>query len=342
MSQVSSRLTRRQALWLITGAAGGLTLHACAQNSSSGQANGPVQAAIGITTWIGNTALYIASEKGYFKEAGLDLDLKTFSTVAESFPSLTAGQIQAASPVTAEAVSLAAKGVDFRIVTVMDTSVGADGILARNSISSIADFKGKKVAVQEGGVGHFFLLQILAEAGLSAKDIEIVNTTPDAGAAAYQTGNIDIAYSYSPYMDKANEAQKDGRIIYDSSKMPTAIADVFAFRSDFVESHPEAVQAFVTGIFKALDLLKTSESEGLAIAAQKLNVAPDELGAQLKGVQLPDLQTNLSMLSDPQSDLYLLKPMKALAEFLKAQNQIDAVPDLSNVLDPQFVKAVKA
>jgi NitT/TauT family transport system substrate-binding protein len=346
MVQPSSRWTRRQALWLMTGAAGSLALHACtpsapsASQSPSPQSATPTKAAIGITTWIGNTALYIASEKGFFQEGGLDLEVKTFSTVAEGFPSLTTGQLQAASPVTAEAVSLAAKGIDFRIVTVMDTSIGGDGILARNSVASIADFKGKKVAVQEGGVGHFFLLQILSEAGLSGKDIEIVNTTPDAAAAAYQAGNIDIAYSYSPYMEKANEAQKDGRIIYDSSKMPTAIADVFVFRTDFIERNPQAVQAFVAGIFKALDLLKTNASEGLAIASQKLNVTSEELEVQLKGVQLPDLETNLKMLSDPQSDLYLLKPMQALAEFLKDQNQIDTIPDLANVLDPQFVKAL--
>jgi NitT/TauT family transport system substrate-binding protein len=346
MSQSSSHWTRRQALWILTGAAGSLVLHACAPSTPSAseslseQATTPTKAAMGITTWIGNTAMYIAHEKGFFKDAGLDLDIKTFSTVAEGFPSLTTGQLQAASPVTAEAVSLAAKGVDFRIVTVMDTSIGADVILARNSVASVADFKGKKVAVQEGGVGHFFLLQILAEAGLTSQDIEIVNTTPDAAAAAYQAGNIDIAYSYSPYMEKANDAQKDGRIIYDSSKMPTAIADVFVFRTDFIESNPQAVQAFVSGIFKALDLLKTNASEGLAIASKNLNVTPEDLEVQLKGVQLPDLETNLAMLSDPQSDLYLLKPMQALAEFLKDQKQIDTIPDLSNVLDPQFVKAI--
>jgi NitT/TauT family transport system substrate-binding protein len=335
--------TRRQTLGAIAGVVGSLSLHACnkpSQSASGDKSTSMTGAAIGITTWIGNTALYIAQEKGFFKAGGLDLTANTFSTVAEGFPAFTTGKLQVLAPVTAEAVSLAAKGLDFRIVTVMDTSVGADGILARNQIASIADFKGKKVAVQQGGVGHFFLLQILATAGLSEKDIEIVNTAPDAGAAAYQAGNIDIAYSYSPYIEKANAAQKDGRIIFDSSKMPTAIADVFAVRQDFIASHPEAVQTFVKGIFQALDLLKTSPNEALAIAAKPLGVKPEELAAQLKGVQLPDHQTNLEMLANPQSDLYLLKPMKALAEFLHTQKQIATQPDLSKILDPQFVKAL--
>ena len=239
-------------------------------------------------------------------------------------------------------LSLAAKGIDYRVVLVMDTSVGADGILARNSVTSIKDFKGKKVAVQQGGVGHFFLLQVIAEAGLSEDDITILNTTPDAAAAAYQAGNVEIAYSYSPFVDKANAAQKDGRIIYNSAKMPTAIADIYIFSTKFIEANPKAVEAFVGGILKELDFLKTNPNEGLALAAKRLNVTPGELAAQLKGINLPDLQTNIEMLSNPQSNLYLVKPMSALGKFLKAQKQIQTIPESSKVLDPQFVTALKA
>ncbi|HEY9648976.1 MAG TPA: ABC transporter substrate-binding protein [Chroococcidiopsis sp.] len=344
----SHRWTRRQTLWLLAGAAGGVTLHACkpsAQTPSDGAASGQsssvapaaTSASLGVTTWIGNAAIYIAQSKGFFTETGLALDLKTFASVAEGFPAFTAGQLQAIAPVTSEAVTLAANGVDYRIVAVTDTSVGADGILARGSVASVADFKGRKIAVQEGGVGHFFLLQVLAEAGLTGNDVELLNIAPDASAAAYEAGNVDVAYSYSPFIEKANKAQPDGRIIYDTSKMPTAIADVIAFRNDVITDNPAAVQAFINGMFKGVEFLKSNADEALAIASEPLGVKPEELAEQLKGVQLPDLATNLKMVGDPQSDLYLKKPMDALAQFLKDQKQIDTIPDLSTVLDPQFL-----
>ena len=333
----ASQWTRRQSLWLIAGAVGGWGLHACTQTNDQSQTSvAPVS--IGMTTWIGNTPLFIAQEKGFFQERGLDLDVKNFSTVAEAFPAFTVGQLDAISPVTSEAVSLAAQEVDYRTVLVMDTSEGADGILARNTIKSIKDFQGKKIAVQQGGVGHFFLLQVLAEEGLSGNDIQIVNTTPDAAAAAYEAGNIEIAYSYSPYMDKANTVQQ-GRIIYDSSKMPTAIADVYVFRTEFIENHPESVEAFVDGVLQGLEFLNTNPDEGVAIAAKKLNVTPEELVTQLQGISLPDRETNREMLGNAQSDLYLLKPMTALAKFLNEQNQIKTVPNLSQVLEPRFVQS---
>lgn len=356
--QHQSGWTRRQALWLMAGAVGGVSLHACAQPtttssaidsptsesaaSPSATASSPIVASFGITTWVGNTALYIAKEKGFFQNAGLNLDLKKFATIADGFPSFTTGQIQGTSPVTAEVVSLAAKGTNYRVVAVMDTSVGADAILARNSVASIADFKGKQVGVQKGGVGHFFLLQVLAESGLKESDVTIVDVAPDAAAAAYQAGKIDIVYSYSPFVEEANTAQKDGRIIYDTSKMPTAIMDLYAFKTDFIQNNPQAVKAFVGGVFQALDFLQSNPDEALPIAAEPLGVKPEELQTQLKGVKLPDLKTNVEMLSNAQSDLYVLKPMTALAAFLKEQGQIETEPDLSQFIDPQFVQALSS
>lgn len=341
-------LGRRQALWLMAGAAGSISLHACNQSAKTSaepsaapsEAN-RTAAAFGSAPWIGCTPLYIAQAKAFFREAGLDLDIKTFASNLESIPSFSVGQIQGCAPLpTSEAVTVAAKNIDFRVVGVMDLSAGGDAILARNSITDIKDFKGKQIAVQVGGLGHFFLLQILAEAGLSGKDVTLVNTTPDAAATAYQTGKVDIAYTYSPFLEKANQAQPDGRIIYDTSKMPTAIIDLYVVSAKLVETQPETVQAFLKGIFRGQEFLQTHADEAYAIAAKQLGIEPSEVAAQLKGVRLPDLKTNIEMLSNAQSNLYLMQPLQSMAGFLKDQKQIETIPDLSHVLDPQFVTAL--
>ncbi|MBE9178859.1 ABC transporter substrate-binding protein [Oculatella sp. LEGE 06141] len=341
------RWTRRQALWMLGGTIAGIGLHSCAQTAETASTAaspgtpGNMSASIGITTWIGNTPLYIAQEKGFFQELGLTLDIRVFQTVAQAFPAFTAGQLSAIAPVTSEVVSLAANGADHRVVMVADTSLGADVLLARNSIQSIADFRGKKIGVELGGIGHFFVLQVLAEAGLSEKDVELVNTPPDAAAAAYQTGSIEIAYSYSPYSDQANEAQKDGRTIYSTKEMPTAIADFYVFSNQFIQSSPQAVAAFVEGNIKGLEFLESNRDEGLAIMAKQLGITPEELDGQLQGIQIPDLAANVEMLGNSSNELYMLNSMNDMAEFLEAQGQIESTPDLSNVIDPQFVNALQ-
>ncbi|MDX2212811.1 MAG: ABC transporter substrate-binding protein [Oculatellaceae cyanobacterium bins.114] len=353
MSQIIPGLTRRRALYLMGGVAGGLTLHACTQSpegsapSASAEASPsePVKAANGSTLWIGYSPLYIAIEKGFFKEGGLDLEHKVFSSTGEGNAALAAGRIQSINNVTSETVAFAAKGQDFRIVQVADTSLGGDGILARSSVADIADFKGRRVAVEIGSVSHFFLLQVLQEAGLTGDDVEITNVTPDAAAAAYTSGNVDIAVTYSPFLKQANNAQSDGRIIYDTSKMPTAIVDVYIFSTQFVQENPQATEAFVKGIFKAHEFLKTNKDEALAIVGKMLQLKPEEVEQELTGVGLTSAEDNLKMLDDPTSDIYLVDHMESLGQFLKAQNQIPEAPtadSLKALIDPTFVKAAQA
>ncbi|MBD1936731.1 ABC transporter substrate-binding protein [Microcoleus sp. FACHB-68] len=337
----SMSCTRRQALWFLVGAAGAGVLHACTTADPTPQEN-TLSTSMGLVTWIGLTPFYIAQQKGFFKELDINLEIKDFSASADSLAAFAAGHLKGLAPVTSEAMLLAANGVDFRVVLVEDISVGADGILARNSIADIKDFKGKQIAVDQGSVSHYFLLQVLNEFGLSAADIALVAMTPDAAATAYETGEIDIAVTYSPYLDKAKITQKDGRVIYDSSQMPSAIVDLYVFETKFIESYPQAVGAFVRGIFQGLDFLKTNRQEGLEIAAKYLDITPNELDEDLKLLQFPDVQMNLEMLGNPASERYLLKTMQNMTEFLKQQNQINRVPNFSALLAPEFVKAVAA
>jgi NitT/TauT family transport system substrate-binding protein len=340
--------TRRQAIWLMTGLSGSLVLNACqtrSQSTVSSTSNAEtttstksISASSGSTLWIGYTPLYIALEKGFFQEAGLNLNHKDFSAASDLQAAFGAGRLDAIALATPAAVSLKAKSVDYRVVLVADNSLGGDGILARNSVTDIKDFKGKNIAVEIGEVSHFLLLQVLKDAGLSKNDVKITNATPDAAAIAYQAGRTDIAVTYSPFLQKANATQKDGRIIIDTAKMPTAIIDLYLFSTKFADINPAGVEGFNKGIFKAIGFMKTNKAEALAITGKRLQISPEEAESQLKGVGLIDLPTNLKMLGDAQSDIYLANHLKEVSEFLIEQKQISQPPDLTKVLAPKFLK----
>ena len=333
--------SRRRAIQLVAGLAGGLILHSA--TAPIARSNSMMKMTLGGVTWIGLTPFYIAQEKGFFAENGLDVNLQIFGANTDYISAFLANRIDGViSSVTSETVLMADKGKDFKIVMVQDNSQGGDGILARNSVADIADFKGKRVAVEQGAVGHFFLLQVLKQAGLSDKDITIINADAATAAAAYQAGNVDIASSYAPFLTQANEAQSDGRIIYDSSKMPSAISDFYSFSSEYIEANPEAVEAFVAGIAKALNFLETNREEAIAIAAAELEVTPEALNADLAGIGLPGVETNISMLTDASSDLYILDSLKAMGDFLVSQGQIQTVPDMATFIEPKFVQSFQA
>jgi NitT/TauT family transport system substrate-binding protein len=341
MNRIDQLWNRRQTLWMLTGVTGSLLLHACTFGNQKNQKT----TAIGLNPWVGSTPLHIAKEKGFFQKRGLNLEVKIFSGTSDANSAYMSGRLDSWSPVTSEAVALAAKGgaaSEFRIVLVQDISNGADGILARNSIKNLTEFKGKKIAVEEDSVSHFFLLKALETVKLKASDFTIVNMPPDAAAAAYQSGQIDIAVTYSPYLTKAQQAQPDGRIIFTSADLPGAIADLYVFSPQFIQDHPQIVDAFIRGIFDGLEFLNSNREEGIAIAARAIGISPEELTNDLQGIKLPNLAENLEILSAHNSSKSLLKSMQSLAEFLKERNQIQIIPELETLIEPKFLQGIKS
>ncbi|RYD03002.1 hypothetical protein N752_21570 [Desulforamulus aquiferis] len=79
----------------------------------------------------------------------------------------------------------------------LDTSYGADGILAKQDIKTLEDLKGRSVALDVGTTSHFFLLSCLQKVGLSDKDITItpMGSSGDAGQA-FVAGKIDAAVTW--------------------------------------------------------------------------------------------------------------------------------------------------
>ncbi len=356
MTYLLSKIRRRQALQMLAGASGAALLHACnaastdkaasetpaAADETASSADSAMSLTLGTISWIGQVPIYIAQEKGFYEEAGLDFNLRLFGSGSEYMSAFLTNQLDGVSPVSSEAIIMKAQGKDYKIVLVQDNSVGGDGILAKDSIKSIADFKGKKVAVDTSGVSYFFLLQVLKEAGLSKDDITAVNTEPAAAAAAFQANSVDIAVTYAPYLKQADDAVEDGRIIYDSSKMPTAITDLYLFDTAYTKSNPEAVQAFVDATLKGLQFLKDNPEEGIAIGSKALEATPEDVAADLQGIKLPDKETNLKMLAQPEDDLFLANSLEELAAFLLSEGQIETSPgDWTTVIDPQFVEAAK-
>ena len=126
----------------------------------------------------------ICKEKGFFKEQGVDVDLIVLTGVAERNSALKSGKLDAlAAPVDYFALS-AGNGVVATIVMAIDELVGGDGIVARKSIKSFQDLRGKKVAAQKGLPSDFFLRVLLQQNGMEAGDIDYIDMeTAQAGAA---------------------------------------------------------------------------------------------------------------------------------------------------------------
>jgi NitT/TauT family transport system substrate-binding protein len=121
---------------------------------------------VGYNQWIGSVGVFLAKEKGYFKDAGLNVEMKQFAGPADSVPPLIAGQLDAALT-TADTPILLSKEANSNPLTnvfITDTSAGADAVVAQAGINSLKDLKGKTVAATKGQCNELLLMKGLRSA----------------------------------------------------------------------------------------------------------------------------------------------------------------------------------
>jgi sulfonate transport system substrate-binding protein len=164
-----------------------------------------------------------------------------------------------------------AAGAKLAYIAEESASPSAQAILvgAESPIKTLADLRGKKVAVTKGAGSHFLLLAALAKAGLSFKDISPAYLTPADGRAAFIGGNVDAWVAWDPFLTSARR-QSNARILSDGSnglasyKRYYLSSAVFADRrSDvlnvifgkldetgkWVKAHPKEAAALLAGLW---------------------------------------------------------------------------------------------
>ncbi|MCM2293174.1 ABC transporter substrate-binding protein [Allorhizobium sp. BGMRC 0089] len=222
---------------------------------------------IGFSTWVGYGPLYIAQKQGFFKDEGLDVDLIKMEDVKTRMPALAAGRIDVAATSVDAVLSFNTQAHPLTYLFAVDDSHGGDGIVARKSIKTIADLKGKKVAYTQGSVSQFFFAVLLKKAGLSLKDVDSLNMSAGDAGAAFVAGKVDAAVTWEPWLTRGKQA-KDGALLVDSSTTPGLITDVMVTTKAELAKRPEVMKALYKAWAKAVAWQKAHPDEADTIMAK--------------------------------------------------------------------------
>jgi NitT/TauT family transport system substrate-binding protein len=188
-------------------------------------------------------------------------------------------------------VTSAAAGVDGQIVYIFDESFGADGILASNDIQSVADLRGKKVALEPGFTGHFFVLSLLEEAHLTPQDIQTVAMDTGSAGSAFLAGKVDAAATWEPWIGKAKD-RSDGHVLVTSRDRPGLIIDVLYMNRSTISAHKEDVRKLVDAMDEATVWYRSHRDEGDRIMAKFWKLSITEEKATVAGIKFFDRGEN--------------------------------------------------
>ncbi|NES97819.1 MAG: ABC transporter substrate-binding protein [Desertifilum sp. SIO1I2] len=209
---------------------------------------------MGFSAWPGWLPWQIAQEENLFAANNVNVNLRWFDGYLDSINALAAGQLDANTQTLNDTISSVAAGADQVIVLTNDNSTGNDKIIVREGINSVADLRGKTIAVEEGTVDHFLLLLGLKDAGLTANDVSIQPLETGAAAAAFVAGQVDAVGVFAPFTTQA--LQRPGsREIFSSADYPGAIPDHLVETRRLINERPEAVQGLVNTWFDILNYI---------------------------------------------------------------------------------------
>ncbi|MEI9899337.1 MAG: ABC transporter substrate-binding protein [Hyphomicrobium sp.] len=114
------------------------------------------------------------------------------------------------------------------MIMVTDYSNGNDMIVAKPGIKSIADLKGKKVGLELGLVENLLIANGLKKAGLSDKDVELVNVKTNETPQVLGSPDITAIGAWEPIAGAAMQAAPGSTPIYTSADEPGLIYDIVA------------------------------------------------------------------------------------------------------------------
>jgi sulfonate transport system substrate-binding protein len=137
-------------------------------------------------------------------------------------------------------------------------------------LKTLADLKGKRVALNKGSNVHFLLVQALKSAGLTPADIEPVYLAPADARAAFEQGAVDAWAIWDPYLAAA-QAATQARVLADATGLATN-RQFFLATKDFAEGSPAVLKLLLEQVLATDAWAKAHQPETIAILAPSLKL----------------------------------------------------------------------
>jgi sulfonate transport system substrate-binding protein len=125
-----------------------------------------------------------------------------------------------------------------------------------STLKSVADLKGKKVALNKGSNVHYLLVKALEKAGLKYSDIQPVFLAPSDALAAFSRGSVDAWVIWDPY-EAAAEASTGARILADGTGIVSNYQFYFTSKN-FLANDAKAVDVVLAALNEADDWTKNN------------------------------------------------------------------------------------
>ena len=222
--------------------------------------------------------------------------------------------------------------IPYQVVELLNVIGDSEALVVRKAsgVTTIAELKGHKVAAPFSSTSHYSLLAALQQAGVDPGSVTLVDLEPQNIQAAWQRGDIDAAYVWTPVL---SVLQQDGVTLTDSAKLAAAGKPTLTFtvaRTEFIDGNRDVVDRWLEATNQAIGLIKTDPAVVAEAVSRQIGSSKEDAAAQLKqNIYLDHAeQRGPEYFGTKESPGKLADRLRDAAQFLHGQKKIEAVPDL--------------
>ncbi|HEY3181068.1 MAG TPA: ABC transporter substrate-binding protein [Casimicrobiaceae bacterium] len=224
------------------------------------------------------------------------------------------------------------QGVKMSMVYVEKYITDSECLAVRKDagINSLKDLKGKKIGLPFNTSVHFAMLAGLKSAGLVASDVNLINIKADSIQATWQRKDIDGAYIWYPVLGEL--VADNGKILLKTGDLAaggTLVFDGIVVRDEFKQKHPDLVLAYLKEYDRLCTMYEKQPQEVVKVLSPYLAMTPEKTMDYINtfhSVPPKELATDKWMGMPGAKDTGVLRTLQAQAEFLKAAEQMQAIP----------------
>ncbi len=258
---------------------------------------------LGFNPWPGYELFKLAEQLGYYRQLGLDVQLVEFTSLGDSRRAFERQQIDVAAGTAVELLTAAntlKQPVQAFFLT--NISAGADYLIAQPRLTSPADLKGRRVAVEPGSLNLLLLHLAMqgaarAEAPLSLQDLQLVPMSQTSMPGAFLRQEVEAVVVYPPVADELLRLVPErARVLFDSSSTPDFILDLLYATRATLEQRAGELALLVQGFEMARQYTHNHPDDAYARMAARTGRKRDDFERDMQGVKLVSLPEQAGLL----------------------------------------------
>jgi len=292
---------------------------------------------IGYSDWPGWVAWEVGIEKGWFKEAGVDVKFEWFDYVA-SMDAFAAGKLDGVGMTNGDALVTGATGAKSVMILMNDYSNGNDMIIGKPGITSIKQLKGKKIGVEVGFVSHLLLLNALEKNGMTEKDVELVNVPTNETPQVLASGDVDAIVAWQPSSGIALTQVPGSKAIYTSADEPGLIYDLYAVSPQSYASRKADWKKVMKVWYRIVNYINDPKTfnDAVSIMASRVGLKADEYKSFVKGTKILTLKEAQKMFKKSKGFKSVYGSTQIADDFNVANKVYDKPQDVGSYIDPSL------